>query len=707
MTAASPFDTDRRALAGTAVSLVLIALAPLSTVFAADDEAPAPPDLSAWKCKFCEFEEGWSGELNLGMGYVSDDSFKFGEYTGLNEKGPYAIVDARLNYRNEDARYLDLWVDDLGLDSRSLLIEGGRQGSFDLFLSYDEIPQYTSDSASTPYRGNDSDTLTLPSNWVRAGSTAGMTELDASLQELDLGTKRKRLGAGIELKTESPWEYSVEVRRDDKQGKKRSGGSFFFNSAQLVEPVDYITDEIDAAVAYTGREWNARFSYYGSVFTNANEGLTWDNAYTGADQGQLALPPDNEFHQLSLSLAYEISDRHHLSADFAAGRMEQNAAFLDATKNEPLNVALPADSADAEVETANARLKLISLATDKLRLTAEYSHDDRDNKTPQREYDWVKTDTAPAEPRTNQPYDITRDTLSLQADYSYARGIRLGLGFERDDIERTLQEVDKTREDTLSASLRVRNIDNLFVEFKLALSDRDGSEYRQLTSTDAPQNPLLAKYNLADRDRASVGMYANVAPSPYYNIGVSIDASSDSYDKSVLGLTESSSTSVNLDVSTMPWESTTIFVFLGTEVIDSEQAGSSSYADPDWFANNSDRFDTLGFGVTHVLIEDKLNIGADYTYASSTGKIAVDNGAAADPFPDLRTRLNSIRLYADYRLDENLSLRMAYWHESYDVSDWAIDGVDVDTVARLLAFGEDNGSYDIDVVKLSLAYTFF
>ena len=71
-------------------------------------------DTSNWRCKFCEFEEGWYSDFTLGIGYVSDDSFKFGEYNGLHDKGTYLIADGNARYRSEDAMYLDLSVSDLG-----------------------------------------------------------------------------------------------------------------------------------------------------------------------------------------------------------------------------------------------------------------------------------------------------------------------------------------------------------------------------------------------------------------------------------------------------------------------------------------------------------------------------------------------------------------------------------------------------------------
>lgn len=696
--------------------LVVIALATqFSFVAAQDDASSAIPsvDTSKWKCKYCEVEEGWRGEINFGVGYVSDDSFKFGEYNGLNEKGSFFIGDANLAYRNEDASYLDLSVSDFGLDSRSLNIEGGTQGSYDLFLSYDEIPHFSSDSASTPYLGSGSGVLTLPSSWVNAGTTGGMTELATSLQSINLETMRKQLGAGVRFVTDSPWEYRVKLRHDTKEGTKRTAGSFFFNSAQLIEPVDYVTDEIDASVSYTAKKWQANLAYYGSTFSNNNQSLTWENAYTpsivGADTGQLALPPDNQFHQIILSSGYEISDRSRVSGDIAFGRMEQNEALLAATQNNldfPALAVASGNSANAEVDTTNAKLKYISMLTDKLRLNATYSYNDRDNKTPQLLYDWVITDGFLAPQRTNLPYSITRSSVKLNADYKQAKGTRFGVGYDLDSKKQTFQDVEKTDENTLWGTVRVRNIDNMYVEFKLAHSERDTSANQAVPVTDPPQDILHSKYNSADRDRDSAGFHVNIMPQPEYAIGLSMNFSKDNYDNSILGLTNSREVSMNGDVTVMLSEITSLNFFIGQEKIKSNQAGHQSFPGADWTASNDDTFDNMGFGVTHVLIEDKLDIGAEYTRSQSSGKVTVSPGASDFAFPNLSTDLDSIKLYANYHLDETLSLRAAYWHESYDSSDWALDGVSADTIPNLLSLGELASSYSNDVVKLSMSYKF-
>ena len=161
-------------------------------------------DTSKWNCKFCEFDTGFSGDVEFGAAYLSDDSFKFGEYTGMTEQGGYAIANAWTAYRSEDADYFDLTATNLGLDSRSLMMEGGRQGSYRLHLRYDELPHNVSDTVQTPFEGVGSDELTLPPDWVDSGSTGGMTSLDENLHDAELAPSFSTPPSSSNRSTTSP-----------------------------------------------------------------------------------------------------------------------------------------------------------------------------------------------------------------------------------------------------------------------------------------------------------------------------------------------------------------------------------------------------------------------------------------------------------------------------------------------------------------------
>jgi len=149
-----------------------------------------------------------------------------------------------------------------------------------------------------------------------------------------------------------------------------------------------------------------------------------------------------------------------------------------------------------------------------------------------------------------------------------------------------------------------------------------------------------------------------------------------------------------------------VHVFASWQRIKSRQAGSEAYSTPDWSAKNNDTFDSYGVGVKHQLIKDKLDVGADYVLSRSTGKVNVDNGAPGGDFPDLKTDLNTLKLYADYRVKENLTLHTAYWYEHYDSKDWMIDGVNPGTIPNVISFGEDSPSYNVHAVMMSARYRF-
>ncbi len=174
----------------------LFLLGALGALSAGATSALAAADTSQWKCESCPFEKaGASGTLDLGVGAVSDDSAKFGDYTGLDKKGAFAVVGGAMRYRNEVGLFGSVTASDLGLDARTLAAEVGQEGLYSLRLRYAEIPRHLSDSAATPFLGNGSNLLTLPAGFP-AVNTAAMP-LGTTLQPVELGFDRTRVDAGL------------------------------------------------------------------------------------------------------------------------------------------------------------------------------------------------------------------------------------------------------------------------------------------------------------------------------------------------------------------------------------------------------------------------------------------------------------------------------------------------------------------------------
>jgi MtrB/PioB family decaheme-associated outer membrane protein len=693
-----------------AAHTALLLVAAMVPVMRAQAEDAAAVDTSKWVCKYCTFEEpGFSFTPNLGVGYVSDDSAKFGEYNGMDSQGGYVIADADGRYRGKDGLWFDLSAVDLGLDSRFVGIEGGRQGQYQLHLSYKQLPHNISDTTSSPFLGAGTNTLTLPANWVPAGTTSGMTALGASLQNVNFETERRLFDLGGALTSVKHWAFGVNFRHEEKTGTRGTGGSFIFNDSRLPMPVDYQTDQFEASAAYKNERLQARFAYYGSIFNNDDAALVWANPYLpqsgGAITGQLALAPSNEFHQLVFSGAYKIAERMQVTGDIALGRMTQNDTFLPYTINSSLPTQpLPANSLDGQVDTLTGNLRFTSTPTDKLRINAALAYNDRNNLTPQSEYDWISTDTGAATPRTNLPYSFKHSVGSIDGAYNLTTGIRLYAGCSIDETKRDLQEVEYTNESNCWGKAGVQAKDLANFTFKWTHSLRVGSDYLPNTFGTPPQNPLMRMYTMADRSRDEVNMRIDATPGERFNLGFEANVSWDTYYNSVIGVLDGRSLSWAFDCSWMLSEKASANCFASHEQITSRQANAELLApSPLWIGDNSDTMDTAGAGFKYS-VHEKLDLGLDYTLAKSTGEIVIKS--ATEGFPDLKTRLNSARVYINYATKKKLSLRLSYWYEDYRSDDWALDGVAPATVGNVLAFGQGTPSYFINVVALSGRYEF-
>ena len=698
--------------AGTKTSNQLLLLGVLSALSSgvAAQGAGGAVDTSQWKCESCKFEDGLSGSVDVGAGAVSDKSAKFGDYTGLNNSGGYLIGDGSASYRGKDAEYWRVDASNLGLKSRAINAEGGKQGSYKLLLKYDELPHFISDNAQTPFIGSGGASLTLPAGFPAA--TTGAMPLAGTLQQVDIGTERKRLGVGGSWMPITDWEYALNVRHETKDGTKRTAGSFFVNSSQLIEPVDYVTDQVDASAAYSGKKFQMKLAYYGSKFRNGNSALTWQDPYTavnGETVGQLALPPGNEFHQVSASAGYQFTDRTRATADIAVGRMTQNDSLLAYTQNATLGVPGPGGSLNGRAATLDAALKLSSAVTDRMRLNAVYTHNDRDNQTPQAAYQTVITDMfpVPGVTTTNLPYSFKQDKLKLSGDYRFSDKLRGALGADFDTHKRTYAEVDTTREDTAWGKVSSRLADKVDLTLKLAHGERRNSgSFQPIVGITPPENPLLRKYNLANRTRDTVGLRADFAVEERVSVGLGLDSSEDKYSDTTIGLTSGKDFNVNGDVSVIITERTSMHFFANHQEIRSKQAGSQTFSAPDWSADNKDTIDFFGLGIKHAAIKDKLDIGADYSVTHSRSDINVITGLSTPGFPQLTTSLDSLKLYATYRMKENVSLQAGYWYERYDSKDWMLDGVAPSTIPNVLALGLQAPQYHVNVIRLSVRYKF-
>jgi MtrB/PioB family decaheme-associated outer membrane protein len=673
--------------------------------------ALAAADTANWKCSACPYPKGTTSSVDAGLGVVSADSKKFGDFSGLQDKGAHAVLGGSVSVRGESGYYADVRAADLGLDTRSLGVTSGHEGQYSLHLGYAELPRHFADGAMTPYLGNGGSRLTLPAGYPAPNTTA--MPLAGTLQPVDIGFKKKRLDVSAALMSFQDWTYRLSFSRDARDGTRPMTAGYFATAQQVVAPVDHTTDQFEVSAAYTSRSLQAKVAYQISRFGNGHESLTIDNPFSpvlGASLAQVALAPSNQMHQIVASAGMEIMPEVRASADVSYGRLTQDAGFMPATLNSALGPsvpALPAASLNGTVDTFNANLRLTATPMVGLRVNASYAHNARENKTDIAAYPQVAADIfLRADTRSNVPFSFTQDRFKVGADYRAADGVKLSAGADQDYRRRPYHEVLTTRETTFWGRAGVQLGDDMNVAFKVGRSQRTHSDYGVSTWFGSTENPLLRKYNLAERQRDSAGLRADFTGAEKVSFGLFLDYSNDAYSRSLVGLQNARSVSVGADISAALSEHTQLTFFAQNEQLRSRQAGSQAGNQPDWTALGSDSFDVLGLGLKHTMLGDKLEIGADLVLSRSTGELSVDHVQTLPAFPLVRSEQETLKLHARYKLADNLWLNGSFWHERLSAADWRLDGVQPATVQNLLSLGAQSPHYRVNVLSVSVRYQF-
>jgi MtrB/PioB family decaheme-associated outer membrane protein len=684
--------------------------ATVATLLLTPAAAMAQVDTSDWNCEYCPFDEGYRAEYEAGGSYVNEDAARFGNGTGLDEKGAYIDLNGEGRYL-KDGTEVTWYAEDLGFDSRVFEFGAGKAGKFCIVLGYRELPYRLFGDTVTPFTGS-GDTLNLPADWIPAVTTDTMPGLAAALAPHNIEKDRQILEFGADYLPSSQFRLFADYQRQQREGTSIMTGSFFSQSAFLPRPVDDYTDRFDAGIRYSNGPFNMTLAYYGSFYTNDVGSLTWDNPFTGfagTDQGRLATEPDNDFQQFSLSGAYRAQAWNTVVAfSVASGSGEQNMDLLPYTINPtiPQPLILMTDI-QGKVDTTNYGLTLTTRPHERLNVRVAYRYDERDNRTPVSTWTRVITDALDSgDTELNIPYSFERDRLNLSGTFRLLDTVYISGGYDRTDYDRSFSEVASQTEDTGWGKLRWRPTPYLEATFKGGASAREVDEYDTDYGLQFGQNPLMRKYNLADRDRefAEVALSATVMDTPL-SIGMTYLWAEDDYYESELGLTESEENRYTVDFNWAVGERSSIYVTAGGEAIDSLQLGSETFGGPVWEAAHDDDFSHYGGGFRIGTESEKLDLTFDYTRSEGETEILYSGQTVSvEQLPELESTMDSLRLALSYHVSERFGFNVSARWERFEMEDWGLEGVAPDTISQVLTMGANPYDYDVWVFGVGFTY---
>lgn len=680
-------------------------------------------------------------------------AMQFGKFTGLTDKKIYVVGAANIQSQN-GRRYWNLKVDDIALDTRSFNFDGGTMGKYKIHFGYSELDSLLSNNSQTPFNGAGGESLTLPAGFTKSFSTSGMTNLAASMQGVELGTKRKEGEASFAFQPGKNTGLSFSFRRYLKNGIKSIGAvvlpdlMFVRQGLVLPEPVNYHTDEFRTGFDWRGERGQANIEYYFSRFTNNDASLTWDNPFTiiatpgYPDQGRTSLPPDNQHQRLSLGGSYELTDTTRMSALYEQGTMTQNEAFLPYTINpdSTISTPLPRSSADARIDTTLVKFDLASRPFSPLSLHAGYRHYQTENKTPRDLYQMVINDTFNQVALTsiaaqyNQPYDSSRDQWKLDGSWYFGKGATLKLGFDRDQMEYRYRAVNATTENVYSARLNKRWDAGATAFLDLAEGRRRADGYdatrvfenmhtsQYLATLGAGEYfdslPAMRQFDIADRDSARQGLGVTLLPRPDLAIGLNANHNGEKYNACQFGLQEREINSATLDATLTPDDVSSWSLYYTRQESGWKQVGNAydwgDSLDPanDWSSRHQDAIDTVGVNITLSFLDDSLPVRLAYAYSNIHTDISFTAGSATIPvpvnMPTLKAERHTADLSGTYSIRDNLSVRVGGMVEFYRSRDWATDGISPgsSTVPEVLTLSGSAASYWAVLVTTALNYHF-
>jgi MtrB/PioB family decaheme-associated outer membrane protein len=690
-------------------SKLAVVLAPLTVLYPVASFAQV--DTSAWLCESCPFDSGYRATVEAGALYVSDDAARFGNATGLDEKGAYGNAEGSGSFAKEGYR-LDWTLNNLGFATRALDISGGLQGKFGFDIAYREMPYRLFDSTRTVFSPAGGDSLTLPGGWVSAPSTSGFTGLSSSLRTQNIESDRQIIDLGGHWYPIDRLRVFATFQRENRDGYRISGGASFTQATLLPRWFDYKTDQVDAGARYTTDTANVGIAWHGSFFTNNNTALRWETPFTytpGAGVLQKSVAPSNDFQQILVNgaLRAEAWDTV-LAFSLANGRGNQNEAFLPYTINPNISAdALPSTSLDAEVDTSNYALTISAHPLPKGRVRFSYRYDDRNNKTQQSNWNRVIVDiidTGAAE--SNTPYSFERSTLGIGGDLTVWKDILVSGAYERKVLKRAYQEVAEQTTDLSWGQVRWQPLNWLELRGKGGTEERHIDRYDETVAVNLGQNPLMRKYNLAYRFRKFGELNVSIAPGDAkWSLGLTTLVADDTYDKSRLGMQSSDEFRATADLSFHLSDHASAWLVVGQEEIEALQFGSELAALPDWSAQHTDTFNHYGVGARWHPGDGKFDFRIDYNRGDSETAITVDSmSGGLSTLPDLQSTLDSVRIEGGYRWSDRLYGTLHLRMERFELSDWAL--VAPDAISSVLTLGAQPFDYDLWAVGAGIRYNF-
>jgi hypothetical protein len=355
--------------------------------------------------------------------------------------------------------------------------------------------------------------------------------------------------------------------------------------------------------------------------------------------------------------------------------------------------SLERSTAATEADILSLVFNLNSRPVNTVWLNAKYRYYDYDNKTPHfTATNAIIGDWAPGtQVHVTEPASFKRKTLDLDASFTPVEYLALGVGFGREDADRTFRIYEQTAENTFRVTADSTANQYVSLRLKFERSERTGSHFEEHLLEEVGEQPETRHYDIANRVRERVSALVTVTPVPWFALNAAVSDGDDNYDETGFGMRDNTNRAYSFGFDAFPMDTVSFGMNYGYEKYTAYQYSRTSnplpnvtFEDPtrDWSIDQDDTVNTFGFNVNFLKALPKTDIR--FTYDISDGEATYVYGGPAITNPAVFSTVQLQQLapvtntLIDFKTDvqyfvrPNVALGIGYWYEEYKVEDFAL-----------------------------------
>jgi len=670
----------------------------------------------------------------------SGDKTRFEQYRDIPESLVVPQLELLIGTKKNDF-FFDFNAGQVGRDDQNYRMRFGRYGLFNVELEWDQIPAaYNIDNARTPYMMNrNSGTYTLRSRPTADDATTFSNWINDpnNTRSVNLDLLNKIGKVSINYTPTPGWSFIGKYWSQNTDGKRAISFPFGTGSssgiAELAEPIDYQTHNIELGGEYAGKGWSVALRYNGSLFHNSISTLVFDNPAaigpgctdaaiidynTGAGpcRGRVDLFPSNQAHMFSLVGTASLPFKTQFLGTVSYGWRLQDDSFLPFTINSAIaNPTLSRNSLEGDVRPTNVNLTLINNSINNLNLKAYYRFYDLDNRTKSvSTTGTVRNDQGAAgadDWQTANFYSYSRNTVGFQSSYNFTRWLTGKFNVNWDKTHRTIPQLESPNESVNNSEVKIGPTFDIKPLSWLLLR----ASYQRSWRTDQGYNGEAGRemYFLTSRNRNKVSLFTDISPWETLSFHAGFDFIGDDYPEGAFGVQSSRGYSPSVGFLYAPLDWLKFFADYNFDWIRwyQDYNATRSY-------RGTDRVNTFSLGSDVDIIKNLLGFRIQYGFSQGLSQISnkLDGTAGQSPnWPNNFNTWHELLARFEYKFHKNVSAQLGYYFNKFHSKDYGVDIMrlwmgDQDTNSgqlRSVYLGDQfKGSYTAHVAMIGLKFKF-